>query len=493
MKSAKHRIRYDGTLNSQDHGLVVISENSVGSIDDQGSMTFTEHSMGNVESLNLSAFSKFLDNKKLRILTLTVPEIRSINLSLLRECIDLTDISLCGCFNLEDVDLSPLTRCKSLKSITISGTNIKSLDLTPIKHFPDLDELFITNNRSLATIDLEPLHHHKSVRALFLDFNRIKEINLIHLDGSNIEELSLSHNPLKELDFTGEYPFLNYLNLSRTGISNLNLRPLYISKYNRYPDWPDEFNRPPFNQKEDLEIDLTGTKIDEIDVSFSVNSRVFFYIDDLQKRTMTAFYFLKSVIWINDWEGKNPFLLFQTVDDSIERIGWESTLGRLIDVFTLMSPKRQRYEASIPFLQEMGISELAGLRYDIPDMLSKLVGHDFETSRTKFLEMVVDDARRRIDAGESTMDMDLDAISASLYAKLGENIANARKREVMTVEVRGNIRTGTFVVDKLYRTVYGRRILESITSGPPSSFEITFETYRKIKDILAEMDIHVEW
>ena len=105
--------------------------------------------------------------------------IDTIDLTPLKHCPDLRELSLRGC-TLDSIILSPLQDCHKLNRLDLSGNRLTTIDLTPLSDLRELEYLNLSSN-GLGKINLEPLINIAGLKGLFLGGNGIQEVDVTPL------------------------------------------------------------------------------------------------------------------------------------------------------------------------------------------------------------------------------------------------------------------------------------------------------------------------
>jgi len=161
--------------------------------------------------------------------TLTMKEIREIDLTPLREWPDLRELILYG-NQLSEIDLSPLEHCAELKRLQLHNNRLLEIDLSPLRNLRNLKELWLNQNQ-LSQIDLTPLQNLSDFY-IFLDKNPIRELNLDNCHQINFKGISLESCNLTDIDlnFLSNSTVLYSLNLRCNNLREIELSPLQKCK-----------------------------------------------------------------------------------------------------------------------------------------------------------------------------------------------------------------------------------------------------------------------
>ena len=114
-------------------------------------------------------------------------EITNIDLSPLKECVNLEEINLYN-NNLQTIDLSPLPAVSNLTKLNLSKNQIETIDLGPLSKCSKLKELDLKINQ-LRAIDLSPLRECPQLERLYLWLNYLRKETVVPIFSRVNEEL----------------------------------------------------------------------------------------------------------------------------------------------------------------------------------------------------------------------------------------------------------------------------------------------------------------
>ena len=177
-------------------------------------------------------------------------------------------------WNIENIDLTPLSSCKKLVTLNLIGNSIEYIDLTPLSSCKKLQRIWLKDNE-LEKIDLEPLSTCHDLRELSITGNLLREIDLNPLQGcANLELLGLGDNRFKNINLESltDCKNLDTLYLYRNRFKTIDLSPLgSLAKFKElYLYWNElqEIDLSPLRSCLDLEIlQLQSNRLQSIDLT----------------------------------------------------------------------------------------------------------------------------------------------------------------------------------------------------------------------------------
>jgi Leucine-rich repeat (LRR) protein len=116
-------------------------------------------------------------DKEIEEIDLSSREIANIDLSPLKECVNLEEIDLYN-NNLQTIDLSPLSAVSNLTKLNLSKNQIETIDLGPLSKCSKLKELDLMINQ-LRAIDLSPLRECPQLEILRLKMNYLRKETVV--------------------------------------------------------------------------------------------------------------------------------------------------------------------------------------------------------------------------------------------------------------------------------------------------------------------------
>ncbi len=142
------------------------------------------------------------DTEQAKFLEVSRIPIDEIDLSPLKQCANLYDISIHHT-NITKLDLSPLNSCTELKFVNFMKNNLEALDLSPLAACQKLEELYLSGN-PINTLDLSSLERCPQLSRLYIGKLNISKVDLAPLAQCKaLRELSLIENPFtSKVDIT---------------------------------------------------------------------------------------------------------------------------------------------------------------------------------------------------------------------------------------------------------------------------------------------------
>jgi len=471
--------------------------------------------------LDLSIMEKIPDIEWIRI---NDNNIETLDLAPLAKCKRLSLLDLSN-NKVEDLNLDPISGCESLEILNISGNTLrKDTGLTPLSSCLNLTQVFASNCGSLGgSFDLSIFKNNKKLTHLdiscnnlsVIDFNHLEpdlllqtlrvasnNLTFINLEGVNrlgeLRVLDMAHNPFSTIDLSPLSASRNLSVISLLGVplSRLDISPLiYLLEHS--------YMRDVFILSRDMVSKIgpdrgrgwsgggNGWTLEgEIkDMMFADDVERVILVDQYVPVEMDAI-FKPDERSIGQWNS-----ISKTTFDRINWIPARKPLDSFIEEERIQTfsdlLKKLRFMPLDVVYSIMGILEIAPLGANIVDLVKQVdPDSDALDGFRDLYSRAIEFLALEIESGRKTDGFDIEALGRTRAAKIVPLILESRKREIEELTLKVHAQYGRAETYPLYRTYYGKRILENLKIEP--GYTLTKSSLTQIRDEFNQMGIKMK-
>ncbi|MFO7835311.1 MAG: leucine-rich repeat protein [Candidatus Thorarchaeota archaeon] len=375
----------------------------------------------------------------LKTLRLEWNNLETVNLAPLANCPNLEEINL-DANNIQYLDLAPLSKCTKLRSVILASNCLKNLKLDPLVNCPNLKILSLHSNQ-LGSIDLEPLSKCRELEALVLGENTFVDIDIEPLrDCMYLSRLDISNTNLKSIDLNAleKLGRIRHLNLNGNQLTSINLAPL-------------------LNCRNLRELLLHNNNLKRVDITPLMNCRELHTLDTSENNM--------DRIGVTIFNESTIRRLLSSVYSQIRAYN-VPLMVRNLDLIRAIEKKLWLYEGVSwkyvhliqCLVQRLGFEYLGFLDLTVSQFVSILE----ETSVEAIKEKVLNAFLAQIEAGKTTIGLDIDKVAGTALADRIPCILKARSAEIEQVTINIDEKAN---LKPLWITAYGYKILSTSNLG----------------------------